>query len=71
MRFETDIKPLFSAADRNGMLYAFDLWSFADVKDNAGLILERVEDGSMPPDEPWDEAKIAILKAWVAAGCPA
>ena len=57
MRFETDIKPLFSAADRNGMLYAFDLWSFADVKDNAGLILERVEDGVLvlridlrPPD---------------------
>jgi hypothetical protein len=42
--FESDIKPLFREADRDAMIAAFDLWSFADVKANADAIL-----GEMPP----------------------
>ena len=69
MSFETDIKTLFRQSDRNAMRFAFDLWSFDDVKENASHILARIEHGSMPCDEPWDQQRIARLKAWVEGGC--
>ena len=31
LSFELDIRPLFRDKDRNAMLKAFDLWSYADV----------------------------------------
>ena len=51
--FEQDIKPLFREDDRDAMDYIFDLWSYDDVSANADSILERLDDGSMPCDEPW------------------
>ena len=69
MGFATDIKPLFRDMDRKQMMFAFDLWSYEDVRDNAAGILERIEDQSMPCDEPWDAQKIDTLRAWIAAGC--
>jgi len=69
MRFDIDIKPLFTEFHRNSMLFAFDLWSYDDVKANAAEILVRLGDGSMPCDEPWDTKKIGILRKWVDAGC--
>jgi hypothetical protein len=69
MGFETDIKPLFRELDRKDMLFVFDLWSYDDVKENAAEILARVEDESMPCDEPWNKDKIEKLKAWINAGC--
>jgi hypothetical protein len=71
MGFSTDIQPLFREEDREAMDFVFDLWSFDDVRDNAALILERIEDGSMPCDESWDDARIQLLRDWIAAGCPA
>ena len=70
MGFAADIKPLFREDDRAAMDFAFDLWAYEDVKANAALILERIEDGTMPCDEPWDEAKIQILRDWIVAGSP-
>lgn len=70
MSFATDIKPLFREDDRLAMDFAFDLWSFDDVKTNAALILERIEDGTMPCDEPWNADQIEKLRAWIAEGCP-
>jgi hypothetical protein len=70
MGFATDIKPLFRDTDRKQMMFAFDLWSCDDVKDNAAGILERIEDQTMPCDEPWDAEKIAKLRDWIAGGCP-
>ncbi len=67
--FETDIKPLFRESDRDAMLYAFDLWSYEDVAGNAADILDRVEDLSMPCDEPWDESRMETFRAWLAGGC--
>jgi hypothetical protein len=67
--FDTDIKPLFRAMDRDEMLFAFDLWSYDDVAENAAEILVRIEDQSMPCDDPWDEARIQMLRAWIAEGC--
>lgn len=70
MSFAADIKPLFREEDRASMDFAFDLWSYDDVKANAALILERIEDGSMPCDQAWDAARIAAFREWIAAGCP-
>lgn len=70
MSFATDIKPLFRDEDRASMDFAFDLWSYDDVKTNAALILERVEDGSMPCDGAWADDKIQTLRGWIAAGFP-
>ena len=70
MSFATDIKPLFREQDRESMDFAFDLWSFEDVRANAGMILQRIEDGTMPCDEPWQDEKIQMLRDWIAAGTP-
>ncbi|MGH2613940.1 MAG: hypothetical protein ACRDJC_01770 [Thermomicrobiales bacterium] len=71
MGFAADIKPLFREDDRASMDFAFDLWSYDDVKTNAALILGRLEDGTMPCDEPWNEEHIQKFRDWIAAGCPA
>ena len=70
MSFAEDVKPLFREEDRNSMDFAFDLWSYDDVKANADLILERVEDGTMPCDETWSEVNLQVLRSWIADGCP-
>lgn len=70
MSFATDIKPLFREQDREAMDFAFDLWSFEDVRANAGMILQRIEDGTMPCDEPWEDGKIQMLRDWIAGGTP-
>jgi hypothetical protein len=66
--FERDIKPLFRAGDRSSMLGFFDLWSFDDVKENAGAILEAVRSGSMPCDGAWSGEKVDLLERWVEKG---
>lgn len=70
MGFAANIKPLFREDDRASMDFAFDLWSYDDVKTNAAAILERVEDGTMPCDEAWDDDKLHTLRTWIAEGCP-
>jgi phage gp29-like protein len=70
MNFTEDVKPLFREEDRSSMDFAFDLWSYDDVKANADLILQRVEDGTMPCDESWSEDKLQVLRSWIDAGCP-
>ncbi len=45
LSFARDIKPLFREDDRNAMDFAFDLWDYQDVSNNADGILERLEDG--------------------------
>ncbi len=69
--FEKDIKPLFREFDRDEMDYIFDLWSHADVSQHAELILERIEDGSMPCDEEWPADRIALFRRWIDEGKPA
>jgi hypothetical protein len=70
MGFDQTIKPMFREEDRASMDFAFDLWSFEDVKTNASLILERVEDGTMPCDKAWEEEKIEAFRAWMEADFP-
>ena len=66
--FEGDIKPLFRETDRARMEWAFDLWRYEDVRDNAPAILERLEDGDMPCDEEWPEDQVQLFRRWVDGG---
>ena len=70
MSFESDVKPLLREEDRASMDFAFDLWSYDDVKAHASLILERVEDGTMPCDGAWGDDKVGAFRDWMAAGFP-
>jgi len=60
---------MFRESDRDEMAFAIDLWSYRDVRDHAERILERLEDGTMPCDAPWDTAKINRFRSWVQTGC--
>jgi hypothetical protein len=66
--FESTVKPLFREGDRQSMEFAFDLWSYDDVSDNADDILDRLRDGSMPCDAPWPQAQIDLFERWIALG---
>ncbi len=66
--FEDDIRPLFREKDRSQMEWAFDLWSYEDVKENADGILERLQDGDMPCDGEWSEDQIGLFKRWFEGG---
>jgi hypothetical protein len=66
--FERDIGPLFRTEDVESMLFAFDLRSYDDVRENADEILERLEEGSMPCDELWPQTQIERFRAWIAGG---
>ena len=68
--FEREIKPLFRDKDRERMEWAFDLWAYQDVKDNAEAILERLEDWTMTCDQPWESARVQTFRAWIGEGCP-
>jgi hypothetical protein len=50
LNFETHVKPLFRAMDRNSMKFAFDLWSAEDVMNHSAAILVRLKNGTMPCD---------------------
>lgn len=69
--FARDIRPLFRAGDRDSMVFAFDLWSYDDVRAHAENILQRLEDGTMPCDGEWPDEQIARFRRWFEAGMPA
>ncbi len=66
--FEKHVKTLFRHRDRQSMKFAFDLWSYDDVKQNAHPILERVHNGSMPCDGAWQQDKVDAFERWVTTG---
>jgi hypothetical protein len=68
--FESDVKPLFREEDRDAMTWAFDLWSYEDVKLNAAEIGNRLRDGSMPCDGAWPAEQVELFERWVDAGMP-
>lgn len=69
--FADHVRPLFREIDRLDMLFQFDLWEYDDVCEYAEQILLRVEDQTMPCDDPWSENKIELFRAWVEGGCAA
>jgi hypothetical protein len=69
--FVQDIKPLFREGDRESMKWAFDLGSYDDVAANAGAILGRLKNGSMPCDGAWPDEQVELFQRWVDAGMAA
>jgi hypothetical protein len=66
--FEKHIKPLFRSRDQQSMKFAFDLWSYDDVKANAQAILDRLDKGTMPCDGAWPPEQITAFERWLQAG---
>jgi CDGSH-type Zn-finger protein/truncated hemoglobin YjbI len=66
--FAAHIKPLFRQRDRQSMSFAFDLWSYGEVRTRAADILARLRDGSMPCDGAWPAAKLEIFQRWIDTG---
>ena len=71
VRYHKHIKPLFRARDRQSMTFAFDLWSYDDVRSHAGAILARLRNGTMPCDGAWPAEKIDVFARWVESGTTA
>ena len=70
LSFASDIRPLFrDTPDVQSMKgFGLDLSSYDDVKAQALAIHSRLEDGSMPCDEPWPETQVALFKRWMDEG---
>jgi CDGSH-type Zn-finger protein/truncated hemoglobin YjbI/ferredoxin len=68
VRFTDHIKPMFRTMDRQSMRFAFDLWSYDDVRTHAAAILTRVEAGTMPCDGAWPAERIDVFRRWVNTG---
>jgi len=70
LSFASDIRPLFrDTPDVDTMKrMGLDLSSYADVKEQAAGIHARLEDGSMPCDDPWPDEQVALFKRWMDEG---
>ena len=68
--FARDIRPLVRDEDVETMSFAFDLSSYDDVREHAEDIYERVAEGSMPCDQPWEEEHVERFRAWIDNGSP-
>jgi CDGSH-type Zn-finger protein/truncated hemoglobin YjbI len=66
--FAAHIKPMFRDHDRQSMSFAFDLWSYDDVRAHASDILDRLQQGSMPCDLAWPAEKVEVFKRWTDNG---
>ena len=53
------------------MKFAFDLWSYDDVRHNAQAILEQVKAGTMPCDGAWPAEWVEVFERWTQTGMPA
>ncbi|MDQ6805739.1 MAG: CDGSH iron-sulfur domain-containing protein, partial [Actinomycetota bacterium] len=71
VRFEKHIRQLFRRRDRDSMKFAFDLWEYADVRQHADAIVERLRNGSMPCDGAWPPVHLDVFERWITAGTDA
>ncbi|MBV9082333.1 MAG: hypothetical protein JOZ62_06645, partial [Acidobacteriaceae bacterium] len=63
------IRPLFRDTDVDAMqAFGLDLSSYDQVKARASEIYDRLEDGSMPCDEAWPTADLALFRRWIDEG---
>jgi CDGSH-type Zn-finger protein len=69
--FERHVKSMFRDRDRRSMRFAFDLWSYDDVRERGAAILGRLRNGTMPCDGAWPEEKIQVFQRWFDSGMPA
>jgi hypothetical protein len=76
--FQSDIRPLFTERDIQGMSKAFNLGSYDDVKKHAAAIYDRIRGiggAVMPPppprgEGPWPQSRIELFAKWMADGFP-
>jgi len=70
LSFASDIRPLFrDTPDVDTMKrMGLDLSSYEDVKGKAAAIYSRLEDGSMPCDDPWTQEQVSLFKRWMDEG---
>jgi CDGSH-type Zn-finger protein/truncated hemoglobin YjbI len=66
--FDAHIKRLFREKDRRSMTFAFDLWSYDDVRSHAQAIVARLRAGTMPCDGEWSQEKIDLFQRWIDGG---
>ena len=66
--FAANIKPLFREHDRKSMTFAFDLWSYDDVRTHAAEILQRLSNGTMPCDGAWPAERVEVFRRWTESG---
>jgi hypothetical protein len=74
--FQADIRPLFTERDIKGMIKAFNLANYDDVKKNAAAIYDRIRGiggALMPPrppvgEGPWPQSNIELFAKWMADG---
>ena len=66
--YAANIKPLFREHDRQSMEFAFDLWSYDDVRAHAAEILDHLQEGSMPCDGAWPADRVEVFKRWTESG---
>ena len=74
--FQTDILPLFTQRDIEGMRKGFNLDSYDDVKRHAAAIYDRIRGiggAVMPPppptgEGPWPQSRIELFAKWMADG---
>jgi hypothetical protein len=71
VRYAQHIRQLFRERDRRSMSFAFDLWSYEDVRAHAAEILERVGNGTMPCDGAWSQEWVDTFARWIGSGTPA
>jgi hypothetical protein len=72
--FQTDIRPLFTERDIQGMSKAFNLGSYDDVKTNAGAIYDRIRGiCGARNDAPttkrrrsWQQSRIELFAKWMS-----
>ena len=70
LSFANDIRPLFrdepdvKAMKRMGL----DLSSYEQVKSQAQGIYARLENGTMPCDDPWPKDRVETFKRWIDEG---
>jgi hypothetical protein len=76
--FQTDIRPLFTERDIQGMKKGFNLASYDDVKKHAHAIYDRIRGiggAMMPPpppkgEGPWEQSRIELFAKWMEDGFP-
>ena len=74
--FTSDIRPLFTQRDIEGMSKAFNLANYDDVKAHATAIFDRIRGiggAVMPPppprgEGPWPQSRIDLFAKWMADG---
>ncbi len=75
--FATNIRPLFTDRDIQGMKKGFDLANYDEVKAHASIIYDRIRGiggAVMPPppprgEGPWPQSHIDLFAKWLAEGC--